>query len=120
MVPLNNQFLFNLIPDLYILDTSTMSWSVITPPVKNLEGQPNPGPSARAGHTATAVGKKVLIFGGGDGIKILNDTWFLDPITFVSFSADSSHCNLCLLYRYGCVQRSAAQHLQDGVLTLQT
>jgi len=70
-----------MLTDIYILDTSIMTWSLVTPPPKNTDGQANPGPCARAGHTATLVGKKVLIFGGGDGTKILNDTWFLDPAT---------------------------------------
>eukprot|EP01116_Phalansterium_solitarium_P017788 TRINITY_DN4474_c0_g1_i1.p1 TRINITY_DN4474_c0_g1~~TRINITY_DN4474_c0_g1_i1.p1 ORF type:complete len:348 (-),score=91.09 TRINITY_DN4474_c0_g1_i1:466-1509(-) len=38
-------------------------------------------PSPRAGHTATLVGGRVVLFGGGDGSKILNDCWFFDPAT---------------------------------------
>lgn len=35
-------------------------------------------PSPRAGHTMTIVGTKVIIFGGGDGNRVLNDVHFLD------------------------------------------
>ena len=72
-----------MLNDINILDTNTMTWIPIAVPAKNPEGQPNTGPSARAGHTATLVRKMLLVFGGGDGSKILNDTWFLDLTTFV-------------------------------------
>ena len=36
------------------------------------------GPARRAGHTATAVGRKIYIFGGSYGSKYLNDFYILD------------------------------------------
>ena len=36
-------------------------------------------PSPRAGHTLTAVDeKRAILFGGGDGEKVLNDVWLFD------------------------------------------
>jgi N-acetylneuraminic acid mutarotase len=53
-----------------------MTW---TQPVKKAEGQVEaPAPSARAGHTSVLIGSQILVFGGGDGTKILNDTWTYD------------------------------------------
>ena len=31
----------------------------------------------RAGHTASLVGSQVVVFGGGDGERLLNDCWLL-------------------------------------------
>ena len=35
-------------------------------------------PGCRAGHTMTAVGTKLYVFGGGDGSHYLNDLHILD------------------------------------------
>ncbi len=35
-------------------------------------------PGCRAGHTMTAVGSKLFVFGGGDGSHYLNDLHILD------------------------------------------
>jgi len=43
-----------------------------------------PGP--RAGHTMTAVGSKLFIFGGGDGYHYLNDLHILDTGKLVSLN----------------------------------
>eukprot|EP00026_Physarum_polycephalum_P007434 Phypoly_transcript_07494.p1 GENE.Phypoly_transcript_07494~~Phypoly_transcript_07494.p1 ORF type:complete len:511 (-),score=89.38 Phypoly_transcript_07494:100-1416(-) len=47
-----------------------MSWSKTV-----TTGKP---PSPRAGHTAVAVGNKMVVFGGGDGNRYLNDIIVLD------------------------------------------
>eukprot|EP01119_Soliformovum_irregulare_P021950 TRINITY_DN7398_c0_g1_i2.p1 TRINITY_DN7398_c0_g1~~TRINITY_DN7398_c0_g1_i2.p1 ORF type:complete len:523 (+),score=127.99 TRINITY_DN7398_c0_g1_i2:78-1646(+) len=90
-----------MLNDVHVLDTTQLSWSSInvkyemepptilsnsspmSPPAShasNLTSGVTPtGPSARAGHTSTYLGKnRILVFGGGDGSKILNDCWFLD------------------------------------------
>ena len=68
-----------MLDDIAIFDTATMAWIPVAPPAKNAEGQPNTGPTARAGHTATLIpGKRLLIFGGGDGSKIYSDSWFFE------------------------------------------
>jgi len=38
-------------------------------------------PSARAGHTCTALGTKLFVWGGGDGEHYLNDLHILDTET---------------------------------------
>lgn len=47
-----------------------MSWSKAV-----TTGKP---PSPRAGHTAVAIGSNVVVFGGGDGNRYLNDVHVLD------------------------------------------
>jgi hypothetical protein len=85
-----------MLNDLHVFDTATMSWSQpkfpsLPPPAPpqgkepstTLHSLPFPVPIPRAGHTCTLVApNKVLIFGGGDGVKILNDSWYLDTIAF--------------------------------------
>jgi len=39
------------------------------------------GPGPRRAHTATLVGHKIYVFGGGDGKKALNDVYILDTGT---------------------------------------
>jgi N-acetylneuraminic acid mutarotase len=39
-------------------------------------------PSPRAGHTTNNVSDKLIVFGGGDGIRMYNDLYILDPQTF--------------------------------------
>jgi hypothetical protein len=39
-------------------------------------------PSPRAGQTANVVSDKLIVFGGGDGIRMFNDLYVLDPTTF--------------------------------------
>lgn len=51
-------------------NTENMSWSQ---PL--VSGQ---GPGPRRAHTATLVGNKIYVFGGGDGKKALNDVFALD------------------------------------------
>jgi len=88
----------NMLNDINILDIPTMNWTVPTIAIKNADGSPALNPSARAGHTATIVAKKLLVFGGGDGSKILNDTWVLDLAIFnwsrptVSGTAPAGRC----------------------------
>eukprot|EP00753_Platysulcus_tardus_P016605 PLAT5888.1.p1 GENE.PLAT5888.1~~PLAT5888.1.p1 ORF type:complete len:509 (-),score=219.31 PLAT5888.1:108-1634(-) len=54
---------------LNVLDTHTMEWSNPT-----FEGAP---PGNRYGHTVTPVGTHLLVFGGWDGNRALNELWDL-------------------------------------------
>ena len=50
------------------------------------------GPGRRAGHTATAVGSQIYVFGGSCGSDYLNDFYVLDtdPPPYATVSTDSS------------------------------
>lgn len=73
-----------MLNDIHILDIMTLTWSQPTIPTKNSDNSLALIPSARAGHTTTLVGgNKLLVFGGGDGTKILNDTWIMDLPTLL-------------------------------------
>jgi N-acetylneuraminic acid mutarotase len=37
-----------------------------------------PTPAGRTKHTATLIGKKLYVFGGGDGLRLYNDLFCLD------------------------------------------
>lgn len=81
-----------MLNDVHVLDVATFTWTQPAPATKNADGTPASGPSARAGHTATLVsGKRLLMFGGGDGTKILNDTWILDMTQLSQSVAASSN-----------------------------
>jgi len=78
-----------MLGDIHAFDTVSMTWtqpSLLEPKETSSTGNNqldnSLAPSARAGHTSTLVGSKLLLFGGGDGAKILNDTWLLDPVNF--------------------------------------
>ena len=73
-----------MLNDLYILDTETLVWSRIL--VHGGLGAPRPAP--RAGHTASLVGSTVVVFGGGDGERLLNDCWLL---TLIDMDDDDSN-----------------------------
>lgn len=65
-----------MLNDVHMLNIETMSWE--TP--KNIRN--DSGPSPRAGHASclVTVGKelKILVFGGGDGDLVFNDTYLFD------------------------------------------
>mmetsp|Transcript_3499 Transcript_3499/g.5699 ORF Transcript_3499/g.5699 Transcript_3499/m.5699 type:complete len:529 (-) Transcript_3499:56-1642(-) len=63
-----------MLNDVHVLDTGTMTWHRIDNPSTSEDKPP-----ARAGHTAAAVGTNgiIALFGGGDGERLLNDTWLL-------------------------------------------
>eukprot|EP00698_Gefionella_okellyi_P011549 TRINITY_DN304_c0_g1_i1.p1 TRINITY_DN304_c0_g1~~TRINITY_DN304_c0_g1_i1.p1 ORF type:complete len:493 (+),score=148.34 TRINITY_DN304_c0_g1_i1:636-2114(+) len=61
--------------DLYVLDTESMRWSQVTFAADAVL------PPARAGHSATMIGGKMYIFGGGLGQSVFNDLWIYDPDT---------------------------------------
>jgi len=67
---------YQVLDDLSVLDTETMTWS--RPPTTG------DIPTARSGHTLTAIGKKLYLFGGGvwnetDGwVHKYNDLYILD------------------------------------------
>eukprot|EP00899_Mesostigma_viride_P008972 jgi/Mesvir1/18076/Mv09382-RA.2 len=61
-----------LLADVHILDTATMTWSEHrVPPVS---GYP---PSARKGHVAIMLERRLLMFGGTTAMNSLNDLWAL-------------------------------------------
>ncbi|KAL6062754.1 SAM domain (Sterile alpha motif) domain containing protein [Balamuthia mandrillaris] len=72
-----------MLNDLFVLNTDTMTWQQISPH--------GTVPSARAGHTATAIMDKIFIFGGGDGTRILNDLYLFDPNTLTFTRPNISH-----------------------------
>jgi Galactose oxidase, central domain/Kelch motif len=55
---------------LYIHDTVSRKWTHINPP--------EPLPLPRRAHTTVLYRNKLYIFGGGNGVKALNDVWSLD------------------------------------------
>ena len=60
--------------DLYVLDLTTLEWSLPT-----ASGAP---PSARSAHVAAAVDDRfLLVFGGGSVARCYNDLWVLDTET---------------------------------------
>jgi len=62
--------------DLLVFDTAVQSWYKPLIP----EGSP-PGP--HRAHTATLVGNRIFVFGGGDGPNYFKDLYILDTKTFV-------------------------------------
>lgn len=87
-----------MLNDIHILDSNNMTWSQLNLPTKIQDGQMHVLPQPRAGHTITLVGKKLVLFGGGDGSNILNDIWVFDPTSMiwtpllVSGSPPSARC----------------------------
>ncbi|CAG8980470.1 hypothetical protein HYALB_00012382 [Hymenoscyphus albidus] len=57
--------------DVYVLDTVNFRWSK---PIIGGERQP----SKRRAHTACLYRNGIYVFGGGDGVRALNDVWRLD------------------------------------------
>ncbi|TVY29995.1 Tip elongation aberrant protein [Lachnellula hyalina] len=57
--------------DVYVLDTVNFRW---TKPIIGGDRQP----SKRRAHTACLYRNGIYIFGGGDGVRALNDVWRLD------------------------------------------
>ncbi|EJD43628.1 galactose oxidase [Auricularia subglabra TFB-10046 SS5] len=55
---------------LYILDTAQRKWSQVT--------VPGPKPIQRRAHTAVYYKGRIWVFGGGNGVRALNDVWALD------------------------------------------
>lgn len=76
----NERGQYQVLDDLSMLDTHTMIWS--RPKTTGT------APTARSGHTLTAIGKKLYLFGGGvwnerDGwVHKFNDLYILDTETF--------------------------------------
>jgi hypothetical protein len=66
-----------MLNDLHILDIESLTWTQI-----QAKGEGEEKITARAAHSSTLFQEKLLIFGGGDGHKILNDSWVLDLKTF--------------------------------------
>ena len=60
--------------DLHVFDLLTSTWKRIYP-----KGNP---PSPRYAHTATAIGKRIIIFGGFNGSNYLDDVFILDTGNF--------------------------------------
>lgn len=60
--------------DVYVLDTVNFRWT--KPKIGGVEG--GKGPSKRRAHTAALYRNGIYVFGGGDGVRALNDVWRLD------------------------------------------
>ncbi|CAK7274309.1 hypothetical protein SEPCBS119000_006102 [Sporothrix epigloea] len=58
--------------DVYVLDTTNFRWS------RPRISAERPMPPRRRAHTACLYKNGIYIFGGGDGIRALNDVWRLD------------------------------------------
>lgn len=58
--------------DVYVLDTTNFRWS------RPRISADRPVPSKRRAHTACLYKNGIYVFGGGDGIRALNDVWRLD------------------------------------------
>jgi hypothetical protein len=72
-----------------------LTWS------KPITSGPVPGP--RAGHTSSAVGNRLFVFGGGNGIRYLNDLHLLDAGTQDPPPAHLACCVLCVVCGGACV-----------------
>jgi len=55
---------------IYALDTLTRRWSK--------HSASGPQPTARRAHTAVLHEGRIIVFGGGNGVRALNDVWALD------------------------------------------
>ncbi|GAM24962.1 hypothetical protein SAMD00019534_081370 [Acytostelium subglobosum LB1] len=62
--------------DLLIFDTETLYWSK-----PETHGQKGSIPTPQRAHSATLVGTRILVFGGGDGSNYFNDLYSLDTKT---------------------------------------
>eukprot|EP00980_Cylindrotheca_fusiformis_P009796 scaffold2156_cov115-Cylindrotheca_fusiformis.AAC.21 len=112
---------FDCFQDLQILDRSEMAWLNVTQhePTNHTSGRhrydtehPAPnrtdedtmatidihgrGPGRRAGHTATAVNRKIYVFGGSSGLDYLNDFYVLDtdPPPHATITEEEPSCHL--------------------------
>eukprot|EP00127_Corallochytrium_limacisporum_P004478 Clim_evm5s165 gene=Clim_evmTU5s165 len=63
--------------DTYCLDLATYHWTKVK---HNAQGMSPPSP--RESHAAVAMGNKLIIFGGSNGTKRLNDLYVLDTTTW--------------------------------------
>lgn len=57
--------------DVYVFDTTTSKYT-------RAEIAPGPTPCPRRAHTACLYKNGIYVFGGGDGVRALNDVWRLD------------------------------------------
>ncbi|TDL26974.1 galactose oxidase [Rickenella mellea] len=74
--------------DLFVLDTSTRRWHRPTIP------KDSPQPTPRRAHAAVLHRNRLIVFGGGNGTKALNDVWALDvsgPMEEWSWSEVRTH-----------------------------
>ena len=56
--------------DILIFDTESSRWQMAY--------ACGPTPAGRTKHTATLIGSKLYVFGGGDGLRLFNDIFCLD------------------------------------------
>jgi hypothetical protein len=70
----------SMLNDLHVLDIDEMTWfqpHSENPTIEYLL------PPPRVGHSSTLIGShKLFIFGGGNGYRTLNDSWYLDTNTY--------------------------------------
>ena len=76
----------------YILDTTTRRWFSPTFPAQSqllpLDADLHPAP--RRAHTAMLYSGKIYVFGGGSGLRVLNDLWTLDVSRLDTLPHDAS------------------------------
>ncbi|KAI9101049.1 hypothetical protein DFS34DRAFT_612998 [Phlyctochytrium arcticum] len=72
----------------YCLDTSTMLW------IQVASGTHSPCPQPRLGHTLTAIGDKVYMYGGMNGDITFDDLWIFDTLKNAWTLEDTSGDNL--------------------------
>jgi Rab9 effector protein with kelch motifs len=65
--------------DILIFDTESLRWQMAY--------SSGPTPAGRTKHTATLIGSKLYVFGGGDGLRLFNDIFCLDIGMFKKLSS---------------------------------
>lgn len=84
----------NHVNDMFLFDTGRFVWTTVHLTnwlFLNIKVDSSATPGPRAGHTMTVLGSRVILFGGWDGSKYMNDIFFLEAADgqFIWFSVVS-------------------------------